>query len=212
VTSPLMTWPAPERNKAPILQVLQRVLPERGTVLEIASGTGQHVVHFAGALPALQWQPTDPEQAHLDSIAARVKEAGLGNVAPPLPLDVLQRPWPVQGVDAILCINMIHIAPWPAALALLQEAGRLLPLHGVLYLYGPFRQGGRDTAPSNAEFDADLRRRNPEWGVRDLEEVQRHAAAAGLELLETAGMPANNLSVVLRRSGAMGGSASAHGR
>lgn len=197
--SKVMSYPAPERNKAPILEVLRRVLPSHGRVLEIASGTGQHVVHFASNLPDLDWLPSDPQQDHLDSIGARVMEAGLDNVAPPTRLDVLQRPWPVQGIDAILCINMIHIAPWPAALALLQEGGRMLPARGVLYLYGPYRRAGRDTAPSNAEFDADLRRRNPEWGVRNLEDVQRHAEAAGLALQEVVDMPANNLSVVFRR-------------
>jgi SAM-dependent methyltransferase len=196
----LLTYPAPERNKAPILQVLRRVLPRSGTVLEIASGTGQHVVHFADALTGLDWQPSDPEEGHRNSIHARVAQAGLGNVAPPLELDVLERPWPVRGLDAIVCINMIHIAPWAATLALLEEAGRLLPAEGVLYLYGPYRRGGRDTAPGNADFNADLRRRNPEWGVRNLEDVVRCAAASGLSLQEVVEMPANNLSVVFRRA------------
>ncbi len=195
-----MTYPAPERNKTPILEVLRRVLPTRGTVLEIASGTGQHIVHFAAALPDITWQPSDPEPDHRGSIAARVAAAGIGNVSQPLAIDVRDLPWPLQGVDAVLCINMIHIAPWDAALALLSEAGRLLPVGGVLYLYGPYRRGGRDTAQSNAEFDADLRRRNPEWGVRDLEEVQREAAGSGLVLQEIVDMPANNLSVVFRRA------------
>ncbi len=194
-----MTYPAPERNKAPILGILQRVLPARGRVLEIASGTGQHIVHFAQGLPEITWLPSDPEADHRGSILARTRLAGLANVAPPLALDVRQRPWPVQAIDAILCINMIHIAPWEAALALLAEAGRLLPASGVLYLYGPYRRDGRDTAPSNAAFDADLRQRNPEWGVRDLEAVQRHAGAAGLALQEIVEMPANNLSVIFRR-------------
>jgi SAM-dependent methyltransferase len=179
--------------------VLRGALPPSGTVLEVASGTGQHVVHFAGNLPHLQWQPSDPEADHRESIQARIAASGLANVAPPLALDVLDRPWPLRGVDAIVCINMIHIAPWSAALALLQEAGSQLPPRGVLFLYGPYRRGGRDTAPSNAAFDADLRRRNPEWGVRNLEDVQRHAGDAGLELDHVAEMPANNLSVVFRR-------------
>ena len=198
-SSQAMTYPAPERNKAPILDVLQRVLPARGTVLEVASGTGQHVVHFASGLPALTWLPSDPQEDHRNSIRARVDEAGLANVVPPLALDVLDRPWPVRGCDAILCINMIHIAPWEATLALLGEAGRLLPAESPLYLYGPYRRDGRDTAPSNADFDADLRRRNPQWGVRNLEDVQRHAQAAGLALQEVVEMPANNLSVIFRR-------------
>ncbi len=201
--SQVLTYPATERNKAPILDVLRRVLPARGTVLEVASGTGQHVVHFAGNLPDLNWQPSDPEEGHRASIRARVAAAGLTNVAAPLRLDVLDRPWPVQAIDAIVCINMIHIAPWAAALALLQEAGNLLPGGGVLYLYGPYRRNDQDTAPSNAAFDADLRQRNAAWGVRNLEDVLREAAAVGLELQEIVEMPANNLSVVLRRPAAV---------
>jgi cyclopropane fatty-acyl-phospholipid synthase-like methyltransferase len=193
-----MTYPAPERNKAPILEVLQRVLPVRGTVLEVASGTGQHMVHFAASLPALRWLPSDPEEPHRRSIEARVALAGVTNVAAPLALDVLDRPWPVRGVDAIVCINMIHIAPWEATLALLSEAGRLLPDDGVLFLYGPYRRGGQDTAPSNAAFDADLRRRNPLWGVRNLEDVHQQAHLEGMELREVVEMPANNLGLVFR--------------
>lgn len=196
----VMTYPAPERNKGPILEVLQRVLPRRGTVLEIASGTGQHIVHFAQALPEISWLPSDPEADHRGSIQTRTAAAGLANVAPPLALDVRQRPWPVQVADAIVCINMIHIAPWEATLALLSEAGRVLPPNGVLYLYGPYRREGRDTALSNADFDADLRRRDPEWGVRNLEDVQRRAADAGLVLQEVVAMPANNFSVVFRHT------------
>jgi SAM-dependent methyltransferase len=196
----VMTYPAPERNKAPILEVLQRVLPARGRVLEVASGTGQHIVHFATGLPQLSWLPSDPEVEHRNSILARCEVAGLGNVSPPLALDVRQRPWPLQSIDAILCINMIHIAPWEAALSLLAEAGRLLPTAGVLYLYGPYRRDGRDTAPSNAAFDSDLRRRNAEWGVRNLEDVQQQASACGLLPAEVVEMPANNLSVVFRRA------------
>jgi SAM-dependent methyltransferase len=195
-----MTWPAPERNKDPILEVLRRVLPARGTVLEVASGTGQHIVHFAGQLPGLQWMPSDPDAIHLRSIAARVAAANLTNVTEPMALDVLERPWPMERVGAVLCINMIHIAPWAAALALLQESARLLPARGVLFLYGPYRRGGRHTAPSNEAFDADLRSRNPEWGVRDLEQIELHAGQAGLALEEVVQMPANNLSVVLRRA------------
>jgi SAM-dependent methyltransferase len=194
-----MSYPAPERNKAPILEVLRRVLPTRGAVLEIASGTGQHIVHFARELPDITWLPSDPEPEHRDSILARTAAAGLANIAPPLALDARARPWPVKA-DAILCINMIHIAPWEATLALLAEAGRLLPAAGVLYLYGPYRRDGRDTAPSNAEFDADLRRRNPAWGVRNLEDVQRHGADADLVLQEVVAMPANNFSVIFRRA------------
>jgi SAM-dependent methyltransferase len=193
-------YPAPERNKQPILDVLTRVLPATGRVLEIASGTGQHIVHFAQALPGLHWQPSDPEAPHRDSIRTRVQAAGLTNVAEPLELDVLQRPWPVQRADAVLCINMIHIAPWAAGVALIEEAGRLLTAGGVLYLYGPYRRGGAHTAPSNADFDASLRARDARWGVRDLEAVQELGERSGFALQETIAMPANNLSLVLRRS------------
>lgn len=193
-------YPAPERNKQPILDVLTRVLPATGRVLEIASGTGQHIVHFARALPGLHWQPSDPEAPHRDSIRTRVQAAGLTNVAEPLELDVLQRPWPAQRADAVLCINMIHIAPWAAGVALIEEAGRLLTAGGVLYLYGPYRRGGAHTAQSNADFDASLRARDARWGVRDLEAVQELGERSGFALQETIAMPANNLSLVLRRS------------
>jgi SAM-dependent methyltransferase len=195
----VLTYPAPERNKDPILAVLRRVLPSHGRVLEIASGTGQHVVHFAQALPALTWLPSDPVQTHRESIQARIDAAGIANVESPLALDVLIRPWPVSCAAAVVCINMIHIAPWEAALALLQEAGELLPAGGVLYLYGPYQRDGRHTAPSNQVFDADLRQRNPAWGVRKLEDLQRHASDCGLEPLEVTTMPANNFSVVFHR-------------
>lgn len=191
--------PAAERNREPILAVLREVLPERGTVLEIASGTGQHAVHFAAALPGIDWQPSDPEPRSRRSIAAWVAQAGLPNLRAPLALDVRAEPWPVDAVDAVVCINMIHIAPWAAAVALVNGAARRLPAGGVLLLYGPYRRAGAHTAPSNAEFDAQLRARDAEWGVRDLEAVVALAEAAGLELERVVAMPANNLSVVLRR-------------
>jgi SAM-dependent methyltransferase len=196
----VLTYPAPERNKDPILEVLRRALPVRGTVLELASGTGQHVVHFAQALPGLTWLPSDPDVAHRASIQARMQDAGIANVAGPLALDVLDRPWPIGVVDAVVCINMIHIAPWEATLAMLQEVGNLLLPDGVLYLYGPYKRQGRHTAPSNEAFDADLRRRNPQWGVRNLEDVVHEAGGCGLVLNEVVAMPANNLSVVFHRS------------
>ncbi|WP_244121017.1 DUF938 domain-containing protein [Burkholderia gladioli] len=191
--------PAAERNREPILAVLREVLPERGTVLEIASGTGQHAVHFAAALPCIDWQPSDPEPRSRRSIAAWVAQAGLPNLRAPLALDVRAEPWPVDAVDAVVCINMIHIAPWAAAIALVNGAARRLPAGGVLLLYGPYRRAGAHTASSNAEFDAQLRARDAEWGVRDLEAVVALAEAAGLELERVVAMPANNLSVVLRR-------------
>jgi hypothetical protein len=195
----VLTYPAPERNKDPILAVLRRILPSSGRVLEIASGTGQHVMHFAQLLPAITWLPSDPEQAHRSSIQQRIEASGLGNVETPLALDVLLRPWPIRSAAALICINMIHIAPWEATLALLHGAAGLLPADGVLYLYGPYRREGRHTSPSNEAFDADLRQRNAAWGVRNLEDVQRHAEDHGLTLDEVIAMPANNLSLVLRR-------------
>ena len=198
--------PAAERNKGPILDVLRRalphaglVLPHGGLVLEIASGTGQHVAHFAAHLPGLIWQPSDPNTACHASINAWVRDAGLANVRPALALDVTQEPWPVDRADAIVCINMIHISPWAATEALMQGAERLLPPGGVLCLYGPYKRGGQHTAPSNAEFDASLQARNPAWGVRNLEDVLDLAAHHGLDLVEVVEMPANNLSVILRR-------------
>ena len=191
--------PAAERNKGPILDVLRRVLPENGLVLEIASGTGQHVAHFAANLPRLEWQPSDPNAECHASINGWVREAGLGNVRPPLTLDAAQERWPLGEADAIVCINMIHISPWAATEGLMRGAERLLPPGGVLYLYGPYRRDGAHTAPSNAEFDASLQARNPEWGVRNLEDVVALAAAHGLDFVETVEMPANNLSVILRR-------------
>jgi SAM-dependent methyltransferase len=192
--------PAPERNKDPILDVLRRVLPRQGLVLEIASGTGQHVIHFAAGLPDLTWQPSDADAQARASIAAWSADAKLPNVLPPLDLDVRSEPWPVQRADALLCINMIHIAPWAAAERLLDGASRLLGPGAPLVLYGPYRRDGRHTAPSNEAFDADLRRRNPDWGVRDLEAVAALAKRNGFVLEEIVDMPANNLCVVLRRS------------
>ncbi|MEE4378138.1 MAG: DUF938 domain-containing protein [Candidatus Competibacteraceae bacterium] len=188
--------PAAEQNKGPILEALKSRLPRTGTVLEIASGTGQHVVHFAQALPQLIWQPSEPEDEWREAIRYRIAAANLHNVNLPLALDVLEQSWPISQADAILCSNMIHIAPWEATLALLQGAGRLLSNGGVMFLYGPYRRFGQHTAPSNAAFDADLRMRNPSWGVRDLEEVARIARQEGLELNEVIEMPVNNLSVV----------------
>jgi hypothetical protein len=190
--------PAADRNKGPILDVLARVLPESGLACEIASGTGQHVVHFAAALPRLTWQPTELDARLHPSIAAWIAHTGLPNVLPPLHLDVCEE-WPLAKADAVLCINMIHIAPWAATLALLRGASRVLPARGVLFLYGPYRRFGAHTAPSNEAFDADLRATNPEWGLRDMETVVEIAAQEGLALIDVVPMPANNFSVVLRR-------------
>jgi SAM-dependent methyltransferase len=188
--------PAADRNKEPILAVLRTALPDSGLVLEVASGTGQHIVHFARALPGLAWQPSDPDAGARASIAAHVDRSRLGNIRPPVALDAAGEDWPLARADAIVCINMIHIAPWAACKGLMAGAGRLLPSGGILYLYGPFRRDGRHTAPSNEAFDASLRARDPSWGVRDLEDVTRLAGARGFALEDTVAMPANNLSVI----------------
>ena len=189
-----------ERNKDPILAVLARVLPRRGVVLEIASGTGQHILHFANALPGLAWQPSDRDPELRESIALRVKEQQLANVNRPIDLDVTRLPWPLQTADAVVCINMIHVAPWSATLALLEGAKALLPTQHVLFLYGPYRRFGQHTSRSNEQFDSDLRAHDPEWGVRDLEAVSEAAASSGFALAEVVEMPANNFSVIFKRS------------
>ena len=189
-----------ERNKGPILDVLARVLPRRGVVLEIASGTGQHVVHFAKALPGLTWQPSDPDRELLESIALRVGEEQLANVNPPIELDVTRLPWPLQTTDAVVCINMIHVAPWSATLALLEGTKALLPAEHVLFLYGPYRRFGQHTSKSNEQLDSDLRAQDPEWGLRDLEAVSEAAASSGFLLTEIVEMPANNFSLIFKRT------------
>lgn len=191
---------AAERNKDPILTVLETVLPTEGTVLEIASGSGQHICHFARMLPALRWQPTEPDELNRQAIELRIRESGLANIAPPAALDVMEPHWPVDTqFDAILCINMIHISPWPATHALLRGAARHLPTTGKLVLYGPYLENGT-AVQSNLDFDASLKRRDPEWGLRDLEEVTRLAATHGLHRQQVVRMPANNLTVIFTKS------------
>jgi SAM-dependent methyltransferase len=194
-----MHAPATARNREPILEVLRAHLPERGLVLEIASGSGEHAVHFAAALPALTFQPTDPDEAALASIAAHRADAKLENLNAPLRLDVTEAVWPVAGADAILAINMIHISPWAATEGLMRGAGRTLRRGGVLYTYGPYRHEGEHTAPSNAAFDERLRAMNPAFGIRDWADVAAVASAHGLERVERIAMPANNQSLVFRR-------------
>lgn len=191
--------PSAARNRDPILDVLRRVLPARGRVLEIASGTGEHAIHFARHLPGVDWQPSDPDAESRESIAAWTADAGLANVLAPLDLDITSQHRPPAHADAVVCINMIHIAPWAATEALMSAAARVLPPGGILYLYGPYKRDDRHTAPSNEAFDRDLRRRNAAWGVRDLQEVAAAASRRGLQLRETVQMPANNLSVVFVR-------------
>jgi len=201
---PRLYAPATARNREPILAVLRRTLPAEGLVLEISSGSGEHAIAFAAALPGLTWQPSDLDQQALASIAAHQAEAALANLRPPLALDAAAPDWPVARAAAIVCINMIHIAPWAACIGLLAGAGRVLQPDGVLYLYGPFMQAGRPTADSNLAFDRHLRHRNPAWGLRDLAAVTRQATTQGLQLIETIDMPANNLSVILRRGREIG--------
>jgi hypothetical protein len=187
------------RNRQPLLDVLARVLPATGLVLEIASGSGEHVVFFAQNLPALTWQPTDADAAALASIAAHRAAARPPNLLEPVRLDTTAQVWPVARADAILCNNMIHITPWRVTEGLMAGAGRILPAGGILFLYGPYRVDGRHTAPSNQEFDGWLRSQNREWGIRDLADVVALARRHGLDLAETVAMPANNLSVIFRR-------------
>lgn len=194
---PRRVAPAAARNRAPILAVLRRVLPPRGTVLEVASGTGEHCTFFAAALPALEWQPSDPDPANRVSTDAWC--AGLPNVRAALPLDATAEDWPVTGADAVLCINMIHIAPWEATTGLLRGAARVMGKGAPLVLYGPFRRAGVDTVASNEAFDASLRMQDARWGLRVLEEVAAEAARAGFGAAEVVEMPANNLMVVFRR-------------
>jgi SAM-dependent methyltransferase len=194
-----LSSPAVARNRDPILAVLREILPSRGTVLEIASGTGEHAAYFAAVFPELVWQPSDRDPDGLRSITAHRRAAALPNLLPPLELDVAAENWPVTRADAVVAINMIHISPWSSTLGLMAGAERVLPPGGMLYLYGPYREAGKPLASSNAAFDQSLRERNPEWGLRELDDVCRLAARHRLELTERVEMPANNLSIVFRR-------------
>ncbi len=195
------TWPAPERNKQPILDVLRRMLPATGTVLELSSGSGQHAAYFAEQLPNLTWQPSDIDSENLASTRAWVQDANLTNLRAPLRIDVCEADWGVETVDAIFNANMIHIAPWASAEGLLRGAGRHLVPDGVLILYGPFRISGKHSAESNARFDEDLRRRNAAWGVRDIDDVLALAGREDLRFAERIEMPANNQILVFIRPG-----------
>lgn len=197
--SPALLSPAVARNRDPILAVLRRVLPDRGTVLEIASGTGEHAAYFAEELPHLIWQPTDVDPEALASIDAHREAANAPNLRAPVTLDVTATAWPISQADAVVSMNMIHISPWTAAQGLMAGAGRLLAAGAPLYLYGPFKENGEHTAPSNAAFDASLKARDPQWGVRDLGDVRALATNHGFDFVERIAMPANNLSLVFRR-------------
>jgi Protein of unknown function (DUF938) len=188
--------PATQRNAAAIVDVLADVLPARGTVLEIASGTGEHVVHFAAVFPHLNWQPSDFDTAGLASIAAWRAEAGLTNIAAPVQIDASSTGWPIDQADAILCINMIHISPWAATEGLMAGAARHLRRGAPLFLYGPYYETGVKAAPSNSAFDASLKSRNPDWGLREVDVVRALALRHGLSFEARSVMPANNLSLI----------------
>ena len=191
--------PATERNREPIAAVLREVLPAQGLVLEVASGTGEHAAHFARLFRQLDWQPTDPDPDALTSIEAWAADAGLPNLRPPVELDAAGDTWPIERADALLCVNMVHISPWSATLGLLRGAARLLPAGAPLILYGPYRRSGVPTAPSNEAFDESLKARDPEWGLRLLEDVTAEAEKAGFTLERVVEMPANNVTLVFRR-------------
>ena len=192
------SWPAPERNKEPLLEVLQRVLPERGTLLELASGTGQHIAYFAAHFPNWRFVPSDIDPANLDSIRAYAAEAG-DNVLEPRVIDVRSSDWAVGIVEAVFCANMIHIAPWTCCLGLFEGVGRNLAPGGVFVLYGPFSFAGQHSSQSNADFDAALKARDPSWGVRDADAIEELARTEGLFSDGRIAMPANNHCLVFRR-------------
>lgn len=193
--------PSAERNKGPISEVLSLVMPGKGVVLEVGSGTGQHVVQFARAMPKLIWQPSERDTDCLRSIHAWISVEDVANVRSPLQLDVGILPWPIASAVAVVCINMTHITPWPATEALFEGSRSLLSDGGLLCLYGPFKRDGRHTSPSNKSFDALLRRQDPQWGVRDLNDVCRLGGEAGFDLVRTHDMPSNNLTVVFAKRG-----------
>lgn len=192
--------PSAERNREPIANILSQVLPQSGLVLEVGSGTGEHTIHFARMMPHLTWQPSEREKDCLRSISAWAAVEAQANVLQPLHFDVTDAQWPIANAEAIVSINMIHIAPWSVAQALLRGASRLLPPGGLLCLYGPYRVAGQHTSVSNREFDAQLRAMNSEWGVRDLDALANEARTFNIELAWTFQMPANNLVVVFRKS------------
>jgi len=198
--------PSAQRNGGPILEVLKTCLPDKGTVLEIAAGTGEHSVHFAPEFPNLFWLATDPAADKVESIRAWHKAAPSKNLLPSMEIDAAAKSWPVEDmalrapITAIICINMIHVAPWRAGQGLLAAAGRILPKGGVLYLYGAYKKGGRHTAPSNKDFDAMLKQTDPAWGLRNMEDVAAEALTHGLKFVRDEAMPANNFSVIFRKT------------
>jgi hypothetical protein len=191
--------PATARNREPIAAVLAEELPEAGLALEVASGTGEHAVHFARTFPGLQWQPSDPDPAARESIAAWREEAGPANLLPPLALDAASPAWPIARADAVLCVNMVHISPVAATEGLFAGAAQLLAPEAPLILYGPYLEAEVETAPSNLDFDAGLRARNPQWGLRSAVWLDALAGEVGLRRTRRVAMPANNLMLVYRR-------------
>lgn len=193
--------PAAQRNRAPIAEVLADELPETGLVLEIASGTGEHAIHFAERFPDLQWQPSDPQPEARASIEAYREEKLPANLRPPLMLDASAADWPLDAADAITCINMVHISPWDATEGLFAGAARILGTGAPLVLYGPYREEDVETAPSNLAFDESLKSRDPRWGLRDVADVDALAAHHGFSRKRRVAMPANNLILVYRKGG-----------
>ena len=190
--------PAAQRNREPIAEVLREWLPPSGRVLEIASGTGEHIVYFAERFPALEWQPSDIHPDALASIDAWRVAAALSNVRPPLSIDAGSSEWPIDRADALLSINMVHISPWTSALGLIEGAARLLPRGGPLILYGPWLSDDVATAPSNLAFDSDLKQRDPQWGLRRVEDFEAKSKQSRLRLIERRAMPANNMMLLCR--------------
>lgn len=196
-----LTSPSSARNFGPILHLLKERLPQPGRVLEVASGAGEHALWMAEALPDVTWQPTDREPLSLKSIDAWRLTKDLPNLKKPIALDAAHPDtWLIGKADAVVCINMVHIAPWAATEGLMRGAAQVLPKDGMLFIYGPFSMEGKHTAPSNEAFDADLKKRNPEWGVRDVNQLRAAGAPHGLTLAEIIKMPANNLSLVFRKA------------
>jgi len=193
-------YPATERNRDVILEVLNRILPKTGHILEVASGSGEHVIHFAKNHPEITWQPSDLAEDSRLSIQAWIDHSGLKNIAPPLALDTTAANWPNTPLDALICINMVHISPWEATLGLMEKAGQLLKENGFLYLYGPYQRDGQHTAPSNASFEGWLKEKDNRFGVRHMEEVEQVAVDNGLKLSQIIDMPANNFSLVFHRA------------
>lgn len=197
--------PATSRNRDPILAVLKDCLPDHGTILEIASGSGQHAAYFIQHMPNHYWQPSDPDEANRNSISAWWWKKQFHNVLPPLDITTDDDPWAVETVklplpvQAMVCINMVHIAPWEATVGLMKGAARILPSGGILYLYGPYKVKDHPLAPSNEQFDLSLKSRNPDWGIRDLEKVTALATDHNLSWVKTVTMPANNLSVIFKK-------------